>query len=750
MRRSVVFVGCLAVFSSYAGGETGANEPPAPPPFEDVVAGIASHSPRLFLNDEQVAKIRQNLTSGRKDFLDRLREEVEGDPEAPAIDTERIAEGDWLRFRNTDWGAPAMNAALLYLMTDEPEYLDRAAALLEAAVESYRLRYQSDRPISWYAWSRLSALAAFDWIQSDLPEARKESLGQALFQHIVETQKLDELPPREGTNRPTAGFYGVAVLPWYAGLVFHGAGIDDEQALTWLKTGYEDHLEMFQHRARMAGESGGSTTVTYGYAAGEYHHAEDNFFLSWKSALGEEFAPYFPDLGLFPNWLMWNLIPGLEPGEFHEFGIGDSWHRDKNRVRLPRFYLAEYRYFYRDMFPDMTLLVENMLREGGEFDAFRTYLNRGANLAFIPLLLDIPARGVRDMDTESVERIRAGLPRAQHFPQLGQFVMSSGWGPRDTYATFIAGAEFDSHKHRDENHFVIYREGYLALDSGTRGGASLFQHFDGLRAHQDRYFKQTIAHNAVLIAPAKGDSSEIDPDGGMGELFGAEVLACEVDDAYVYIASDAARAYHPEQAEEVLRQFVFVVPDFFVVFDRIRSPRPEQRKAWLFHTQNEPAVVDDVFEVDHWEGHLFGRTVYPPRARIEKVGGPAREFESGGKNFDFDVPERFESLYHEDLTLFGNWRLEVRPPDDEAEQVFLHLLQVGGSGRLDTMTESHLLREPNTIGVAFDGPTDTRVEIRFKKAGEPGGSIRIVDGERVILDRSFTGAVGDAPLDPHE
>ena len=49
-------------------------------------------------------------------------------------------------------------------------------------------------------------------------------------------------------------------------------------------------------------------------------------------------------------------------------------------------------------------------------------------------------------------------------------------------------------KHFDENHFTIYKKGFLALDSGARGGSSKVG-----KNHQINYYYDTIAHNCAPL-----------------------------------------------------------------------------------------------------------------------------------------------------------------------------------------------------------------------------------------------------------
>ena len=75
---------------------------------------------------------------------------------------------------------------------------------------------------------------------------------------------------------------------------------------------------------------------------------------------------------------------------------------------------------------------------------------------------------VDDVKPFSTEELNAFPLKARHFESVGQFVMRSGWNEDATFCMFTAGGEVTQHRHYDENNFVIYRNGFQALDSGSR------------------------------------------------------------------------------------------------------------------------------------------------------------------------------------------------------------------------------------------------------------------------------------------
>ena len=224
--------------------------------------------------------------------------------------------------------------------------------------------------------------------------------------------------------------------------------------------------------------------------------------------------------------------------------------------------------------------------------------------------------------------------------------------------------------------------------------------------------------------------------GGMNKTTGGKCIAFETNDHYTYVAGDVTTCYLPEKCGLALRQYVFVYPDYFVICDRVTSTNAGYKKDWLLHSQNEPLVEGKQFRVDHEEGRLFCRTMYPENAVLTKIGGPGKEFWAAGKNWELapEVAERAKKRHNGGL--FGNWRIEVSPGAQRKEDVFLHLIQVGDT-TLEKMGTAVLVEENGMVGVRFF--TDDKIAlVTFAASGEPTGHITIVSGARIFIDRDLT------------
>ena len=702
---------------------------------------IRTDHPRLFFNAETWPAVKARALGEEREWYDDLVRRVDGYPDNPTTESTRDdfayrkkADGTYETVRAprpTEWGFEAAYTAFVYRVTGEARYLDKAKKMLQASAEAYHECFRKGMTVNWYSRSRVHWLAAYDWLYNDLTDGERAELMGSFLSHLDKLQPRPERPDiyRLNDSDHTTGFYGDRNLLWFAGLAAYGDGIDDDLAMDFLRKGYEYNTKLFEYRTWCAGDDGGLASASPNYAMGAYPWAQYNFLYTWRSATGEDVASDWPHLAYFPVWVMWNFLPGPTP---REFGTGDTYHYD-NTIRTNYLYthMSQIMDFYGDSHPECAALadyIRSILPE--------RHRRHNMSYGFYPFLL------TNMKDIGPPDRPLDAALHARHFETLGQVFMRSGTGPDDTYSLFTIGSRVPSHKQHDENNFVIFKKGYLALDSGTRGRETGYQ----LR----HYYSQTVAHNCMLInmpdepfpdywgMAYDGPEGEISC-GGTFETIGGACAAFETNDHYTYTAGDATACYSPEKCELALRQYVFVYPDYFIICDRVTATDADHGKAWLLHTQNEPAVSGATFRANHEDGRLFSRTIFPKDAVLTKIGGPGKEFLACGKNWELapEVAEMMKERYNGGL--LGAWRIEVSPGSPRKEDVFLHLLHVGDRS-LESMCVSEPIEGDGEVGVRFKAG-NTMVEVRFATNGPPAGHIMQRADGAVLLDRDLTNVV---------
>ncbi|MBI3944757.1 MAG: heparinase II/III family protein [Armatimonadetes bacterium] len=718
---------------------------PEPPDFGYVLQRLQPTHPRIFLNQEILQRVkREGLTPEQQQWLAALKEKVESYPAPPPIDEKLVAfmmseEGgrryglnDPPRVNVGNWGTCGAHAALAYLLTGERRHYDRALGYLKHAAGVYNVVLENKREPLGHSWDRLAAISTFDWLYNDIPEPERESVGKALFTPLYAFYRRCR-----GEGQKPFMWYSDEILGWYLGLVYLGtgaSGVSDDALVKTLEKEYGEYVAVLRERA--VGQDGVALFGAIGYIT-QLLQTEVNFFDSWRTAVGGSFLRYLPTRALLPNYFLWNTIPtGPSP---LSFGWSDAYHTD-NRMDI-----AHRQYLMR--VPDLNAeLAREVNLEGlGEISQFQVTTRFGAFLDLDSHLTSASPLyfSAKPYTEAQIQAVLKRLPRARFFPDpVGHLFMNSGWGESDTYAMFVAGRQSFYRKHFDENHFTIYKKGFLALDSGARGYSGGRPRSVG-DTHESNYYFDTVAHNAVLIQMegeklpgAWGQASDCNT-GGMNKNHGAQVRAFETNDRYTYVASDATACYHEGKAQEVVRQFLFLYPDHFVVFDRVASKTPQQKKTWLVHTQHEPQAQGDTFSAEHREGRMFVRTLLPEAPRFEKIGGPGKEFWADGRNWP--VREDWQHLTP-DQHVFGCYRMEVSAGQENQRELFLHLIQVGDRQEVKAMTPSRRVAEGQEVGVEFQAGNAT-VRVLFNRDGDVGGRIRIAEGSNVLMERALARSV---------
>ncbi|MFC1650274.1 hypothetical protein ACFL2X_01750 [Candidatus Latescibacterota bacterium] len=670
--------------------------------------------PRIFFNADTFPAIKKRALNEESELFSRMK----------ARSDKLILETE----ESKDYGIPAAEAAFVYLVTGEEKYCALAKDLIAKSLAYYHQRYAEEKTVSWYSWTRINALAAYDWIFSEFSDAERREMGVSFLQAVMQVQPTDTrhyFYPQENWSGTTTGFYGNRSLLWYSGLATYGA-VEDSRAESYLAEGYRLHMELLEHRQYCASDDGGSATTALNYAAAAYPWSVNNFFHTYRSATGVNIALDWPHVSYFTGYLYWNMLPGRR-----EFGIGDSYHStNKLSLNNMKCHLEQIIHFNGNTNPRNAAFGKWMIDQvpEGNYGSF----------PYTPILLT-----ERFDDLEKIGPAEA-MPFARHFENMGQVFMRSGAGANDSYALFMAGGVLEQHKHWDNNHFSLFKKGFLALDTGSRPPGQHTQH----------YYPRTVAHNCVLIhmpdeelpifvdkgagggqrwgAPAEGETERPIPnDGGQMELMGSHVAAFETHDDYSYVAGDATKSYSDKKCRLALRQFVFLNPDYFVVFDRVTSVKPEYKKTWLLHTATEPDIKSQVFTAYHEDGRLYSKTLLPENADLVKIGGPGKQFYVDGHNYP--MPEG--NSLPDSTQLLGQWRVEVSVEGQDTESYFLHLIQLGDKN-LSGMVESELVRTGTRVGVRFGGDSK-EWEVTFGTEGDASGHVTIRENGAEIVNREL-------------
>ncbi|MGE4565820.1 MAG: heparinase II/III family protein [Victivallaceae bacterium] len=451
--------------------------------------------PRLFLSAADLPALRERIKTVNKADFERLKKEVDALPaDAPFLPDASLykveADGtikpnrpgfQGAKLCKYDGGTQAAQCALAYLMTGDKVYLEKTKSYLKLHAKILDWTAKGNVWMDLLGNTRINALAAYDWIYNDLTPAERKELITPIIDYIEKSQPEGGYKFRRTLGGATDGNYGERALEFFAGVVEAGNPGADPRAEAMLERGTRLFVEMMDHREKISDGSGLLSAVTVGYTFGAYPYSSFNFIRAWKSAFGEDVSGNWVQMSDYPNWFDWSAIRITPDGKFLYYGIGDLEHKD-NLMGLSDLYthFAQSVHFYGKAYPAKAARAYALLQRFPEKSrVIRTMY------PFVPFLIE-------NFDpAEVVKADPAKTPELPYFyaPSFGLLFMRSGKADSDTFASFRFGALNGNHQHYDELSFIIYKYGFLALDSGSRTESD----------HHHGFAPQSVAHNTILI-----------------------------------------------------------------------------------------------------------------------------------------------------------------------------------------------------------------------------------------------------------
>ena len=96
------------------------------------------------------------------------------------------------------------------------------------------------------------------------------------------------------------------------------------------------------------------------------------------------------------------------------------------------------------------------------------------------------------------------------------------------------------------------------------------------------------------------------------------------------------------------RTFVYIYPDYFVVFDRISTKKDYYTPAWTRHLGADPVISTDTVTATVGDSNVFCKVLLPENFVIDRIT--------------------------ESNTTYG--RIEVKPTQPAVDDLFLHVLHI--------------------------------------------------------------------------
>lgn len=673
------------------------------------------------------------------------------------------------------------NPVLVYVVYQDKAQFDRLIGWIRTPPDKAR-DYQT-----YSDWTREWRHQLLDWCYSELSAEQRAEVAKQIVadceQYFRHSQPLSDVAPTQTffLNRQGMFMADAAIAAW-------GEAPGADKHLKDVHERFFRYILPVWHLA-MDEKDGGGISIPCGYDQHIQKVIIGGLEL-WSSFLGED---------LWKKYESWLRPYGYQPFYTHLPNLG-TYPLGDGKTVLSEYSAGQAMAFatkYKDPYMLYLAEVAQHIQQGKSYKGMpeRPYLiHNGQNVWY-----EADTTGLKPRPPET------GFPAERFFGRgSGILGVRSDWTEDATYALFKLGDITSNHTHMDCGSFYIFRSGSLACDAGSyawQGTGDVFSHptYRG-------YTCQAVAHNVVTVLdPA---DRHVPNDGGqravisswMGSPVSVEhyirqreiyetgdMLAFDPDEVFVYAVGDVTAAYQNElsgkdtrgradgpdikfskwhthrtkRLDIMTRAFLFIRPDYFVIFDRVVTIDPDFKKAWLLHTVNKPTVSGNTMEVVRADllkdkygvtinklkgirsqdyplhGKMFVKTLLPKDFQIDLIGGPGKEFWVEDRNYDgFNGTDAKLTADPSDPRDPCAWRIEVSPKEPRKEDLFLHVIQVGDNKALEKMAPVEYVEQGTLVGckIAANGGTYTAL---FDKADGIGGHMAFEKDGKRLIDRDF-------------
>lgn len=520
---------------------------PAPKAAAAPAFRIPTAHPRILLSDPATkARLQESLKSASQSAA-RFQTQVSGQ----LLGAKAYAYQPWY-------------SALMYQLTGEVRYARHAIDETERFVASEEEKIARNQRAAVAGDSYLevgqqvgNVALVYDWCHEQLTPAQRERWSnysnQAVWNVWNHTQAKwgNTTYPWTGwsvDNPSNNYYYSFLRATMLLGLATRG---ENPQADAWIQLFRVAKIETQLIPTFTRELAGGGSREGTGYGT-----AMKNLFQLydwWYRSTGEQIAVRTPHTLASMSHLIHSIVPTLD----RLAPTGDHA-RDSTGALFD--YHREYLLVLMALFPDEPLSgVARTLLESSSVpqmkNSFMYYVD------FLYGQSDTKARPLADLAT------------TYYGPGTGQIMMRSAWEPTATYANFICGPYTESHAHRDQGSFVIYKGAWLATDSNvfSRSGIEQDEELHNMVRFENGGATVKQRHGTTCALGALADTAH-----------------------YTYASAKTTANYRGHAAVgQSEREFLFIKPDTFVVFDRAVAASPSTRRVWTLNLGGAPTIDGD-------------------------------------------------------------------------------------------------------------------------------------------------------------
>jgi hypothetical protein len=657
---------------------------------------VASSHPKILFSNAATLTCLQQLLSNNVASATRFKSMVDNEISVQATHT-------WNN--PMTYGFRYWNSAMMYRITGATTYSDFAIARVDAMVasEEARIAAISAQNVATAAFPIVASdsylgvgdmiaevALVYDWCYDRLTPTQRTRwinyMNQTVFNvwnpSTAKWNNVDVAFRTSGwaINDPYNNYYySFLQATMLTGLATFGENASAQGWITQFRTTKFQNQLLPVFNANLVG--GGSQEGTgYGVSMMKLFELYD----WWERSTGERIASLTPHTEASLPWMLNEIAPTLD----HLAAAGDQA-RDSSVTLYD--YHREYLLKLISLFPTSRVasvakvVMDNSLlpRMAGGYEFYVDYL-------YQPPVT--PAATVTD------------LQPTYWGSGTGQLVMRSAWGDKTAaFAQFSCGPLTQGHAHQDQGAFQIYRKEWLAPTTNiyTHGGIETgeaannlvrFEDASGNVIHQVKYTNNKCATNALAD-----------------------------NDNYTYISADVKPIYNGSaNVTKSEREFLFIKPGVFVVFDRVASPSGIKR-VW---TMNLPDGTTAKTTISGDQLSYVGASARMDVYRVAPTGlaytANTPVLSTGG---DF---------------LFNTATKRVDVVSNTGTQTnFLHVISTSPSTAASSITSVAASNAAGQTGVLIRLTDGRTVTVRFNNS-TTGGTLDIADAQGTLV---VTGAL---------
>lgn len=623
---------------------------------------IPAAHPRILLSDEATRSRLKKVLESRSPAAGRFQDQVAGQ----LMGRRAYAFQPWY-------------AALLYQLTGDARYASYAIDETEKFVVAEEAKIAANQRATVAGDSYLevgqyigNVALVYDWCHALLtPEQRKRWTAYAnnavanVWNHKSATWGQTVYPwTGWSVDNPSNNYYySFLRATMLLGLATHG---ENDRAREWLDKFRIEKIENQLIPTFNRDLAGGGSREGTGY--GTAMKGLWQLYDWWERSTGERLATRTPHTLASMAHLMHSIVPTLD----RLAPTGDHA-RDSSGALFD--YHREYLMVLQALYPDERLSgIARSLLEASSVPQMKNSF-----MFFADFLYEQPDLPVRPL---------AELGTTYWAPGTGQLMMRSSWEPSATYANFICGPYTESHAHRDQGSFVLFKGSWLATDANVFSRSGIEQ--------------EEELHNLVRFETGGTTARQ-----GYGTACSLAALADNPNFTYASARVTPVYRNQPSVAKSE-REFLFIKPDTLVVLDRAVAAAAGTRRIWTLNLGTTPDVAGDTISVADGRQRLEVRRLSPTGLSAEVRSWPdLRKGMQGGVRVDVADGTGTSSL-------------------------FLHVFSVNGAVASATRSDA-----AGQIGAQIRLTDGRTASVRFSSHGA-GGTLELRAADQSAL---FSGAL---------